>query len=139
MSVLGRTTSYDPNVGVDLERVGKITGKLEELARDGKLTMTRFLELATQASPATDGDISEVYDLMAFVERVQPDFDRLREISAEVERLERSGAMTPLRYSSMLEQARIAVGPYGSRFVDGIVSTGLEPHFVDEILARIDE
>jgi hypothetical protein len=59
-------------VGADLERVRRITAELEGLARDGKLTMTSYLELSMQASRAADGDISALSDVMAFVERVQP-------------------------------------------------------------------
>ncbi len=131
-------TRYNPTVAADPERARKMRAELEALARDGKLTMTGYLELSTEAADAADGAISSLPDGMALMERVQPDYDRLREIGAEVERLERNGAMTPIRYARAMEEARIAVGPNGARFVERILSTGLERSFVEELLAGLD-
>jgi hypothetical protein len=116
-----------------MERLRAMIAELDGLARDGKLTFTRYLTLRVDAAQAAEGKASWVPRITAYVERVQPDFDKLCEIHLELERLGRDGALTPLRYDALVEQARGAVGPNGPRFVDAILEIGLERDFMDAI------
>jgi hypothetical protein len=51
-----------------------------------------------QASTAADADDSAFAAITAFVQRVEPDFDKLRETQLGLQQFECNGAMTPLRY-----------------------------------------
>lgn len=116
--------------------IREITRELEALARTGKLTLTRYLALAARASHVAAGDTSALFDVLSFLDEVQPDYDALRTLHLELARAARSETPTPLSSADLVERARIAVGPNGARFVEQLRAIGFEPELIAQITAE---